>query len=182
MSLLAKALAKRQPETGPQRIEGGFQADTGLMLRRLLGTAGLCLAMAAGVWLWPQLQWLDLNPPEALQPKVPQQVQEGSAPALRMREPAIVADPFFLARQQLPAAPKATTQPAPQAIHYTGHFYATEPALRWVKFNGHKLHQGDSWEQIQVLEIGPESTKVKLSGKVLWLNALTNWPVQNQAS
>lgn len=188
MSLLAKALARRQPQPAPAAIEGGFIADTRLWWRRAFTLLAL-LALALASWLSLSALEPVLTAPKAITPKAaPAPSNDSTAPMVRVREPAISQDPFFINAQKPASAPVLKDDAAPASggikadhIFYTGHFYASDPAERWVKFNGRKLHQGESYEQIDVLEIGPDSAKVRFDGKIIWLNALTNWPLDNSA-
>lgn len=181
MSLLAKALARRQPEDAPEKIEGGFIRDSGLWGRRA-ALMVLALLFASGSYLLYGYFAAKVPVISRLEPKAPEPSIDSTMPMIKVRTPSVRYDPFFDARRHA-AKPTAQTRSRPAVpaaasqIRYTGHFYASDPGERWVIFNGKKLHQGDSFEDIGVIEISPDSTEVRFNGKILWLNALTNWPL-----
>ncbi|WKE64760.1 general secretion pathway protein GspB [Gallaecimonas kandeliae] len=197
MTLLNKALARREPQEQAKTIEGGFHRDTGLARLWLERLVIVVAALLLGLILWQRWQPLLPKTPEA-KPQKPA-VSAEAPPAAKAPEPAArpqAADPFFKApskAEPAPVLPKpvaakpAAVQEAPfdaakapATLSYTGHFYASDPKLRWVILNGHKLRQGEGLPGLKVLEIAPDSANIQLGEKRFWLNALTNWPTTGE--
>ncbi|WP_341501899.1 general secretion pathway protein GspB [Gallaecimonas sp. GXIMD4217] len=191
MSLLAKALRQQQalPETQPGR--GGFLFDGRLWLSRALLVLLLALLGLAGHWAWPSIRAMAMAQGPDAKTLAPERATPAPAePKVRsvsiQAEPKpAIPDPFLVPkpkpRLEVPRLPPPVTAVAPELppIRYTGHFYASVPAERWIRLNGRQLREGDSLVPgVVVVSIAAEGAELAHGGRRQWLNALTDWPVQ----
>ncbi len=195
MSLLAKALKQQQALPDSQRQEPhGFLFDGRHWLARALLLVAMVLLVAAGLWAWPSVSpWLRIQASPVNPAPVAAELQSEPVPVAKVKpEPPrlpVQADPFLAARPRPAASIEALPPPVPAepvtlapaslpAIHYTGHFYASEPALRWVRMNGKKLMEGDELAPgVTLMQIGPQGVEMAFGQQRQWLNSLTDWPL-----
>ncbi|MDP2633993.1 MULTISPECIES: general secretion pathway protein GspB [unclassified Pseudoalteromonas] len=61
-------------------------------------------------------------------------------------------------------------------IKYQAHIYSSSVEKRWIKLNNRELYEGDSLDDIEVLEITPEQSVLSFDGYQFSIKALQDWP------
>lgn len=61
-------------------------------------------------------------------------------------------------------------------IKYQAHIYSSSVEKRWIKLNNRELYEGDSLNDIEVLEITPEQSVLSFDGYQFSIKALQDWP------
>jgi len=61
-------------------------------------------------------------------------------------------------------------------IKYQAHIYSSSVEKRWIKLNNRELYEGDSLDNIEVLEITPEQSVLSFDGYQFSIKALQDWP------
>ncbi len=111
---------------------------------------------------------------------IPDELKEAFSNAVAMTENAKPTADVYRSSSQGAYAEPLTLLPVRfqrqiPAFEYQAHIYASEPNKRWIKLNGQELYEGERLGQMQVVEILPDMTLMKLADMQFSVKALEDW-------